>query len=192
MTQAQPRGKGRRMLLLLALVCLAPIVASYVTYYWFVPDRRVNYGELLPPGPTPRVTGVGMDGTPFALSDLRGQWVLLIVTGADCAEACRGALYATRQARTIQGREQDRVVRAWLRPSGTAAPPTELRDSQPGLVIASAAQADLARLPLDPGGAPTILLLDPRGNLVLRYGASPDIKRLAADLGRLLRASQIG
>jgi hypothetical protein len=118
--------------------------------------------------------------------------VLLIVTGGDCAEACRGALYATRQARTIQGREQDRVVRAWLRPSGAAAPPTELRDSQPGLVIASAAQADLAGLPLYPGGAPTILLLDPRGNLVLRYGANPDIKRLAADLGRLLRASQIG
>ena len=37
-----------------------------------------------------------------------------------------------------------------------------------------------------------IILLDPRGNLVLRYGADPDIKRLAADLGRLLRASQIG
>jgi cytochrome oxidase Cu insertion factor (SCO1/SenC/PrrC family) len=180
------------MLLLLALVCLAPIVTSYVTYYWFVPDKRVNYGELLPAGPAPRVTGVGTEGTPFALSDLRGQWVLLIVTDADCTEACRAALYATRQARTIQGREQDRVVRAWLRPSGAAAPPTELRDSQPGLVIASAAQADLAGLPLYPGGAPTILLLDPRGNLVLRYGANPDIKRLAADLGRLLRASQIG
>lgn len=192
MTDPQPTGKGRRMLLLLALVSLAPIVASYVTYYWFVPDKRVNYGELLPAGPAPSVTGVGVDGAPFTLSDLRGQWVLLIVTGADCADACRRALYATRQARTIQGREQDRVVRAWLRPAGAVAPSTELRDSQPGLVIASAAQAELARLPLDPGGTPTILLLDTRGNLVLRYGANPDIKRLAADLGRLLRASQMG
>jgi len=192
MTEPQPTGKGRRMLLLLALVCLAPIIASYVTYYWFVPDKRVNYGELLPAGPAPPVAGVAVDGTSFALSDLRGQWVLLIVTGADCTDACRRALYATRQARTIQGREQDRVVRAWLRPTGAAAPSAELRDSQPGLVIAGAPQTDLARMPLDPGGAPTILLLDPRGNLVLRYGANPDIKRLAADLGRLLRASQIG
>ena len=192
MAEPQPKSKGRRMLLLLALVSLAPIVASYVTYYWFVPDKRVNYGELLPAGSAPPVIGVGADGVPFALSDLRGQWVLLIVTGADCTDACRGALYATRQARTIQGREKDRVARAWLRPTGAPAPATELRDSQPGLVIASAGQADLARLPLDPGGAPTILLLDPRGNLVLRYGANPDIKRLAADLGRLLRASQIG
>ena len=44
-----------------------------------------------------------------------------------------------------------------------------------------------------PGGATTNLyLLDPLGNLVLRYPADPDIKRLAKDLERLLRASRIG
>ena len=192
MIQTPPRGSGRRTLLLLALVALAPIVASYITYYWFVPDKRVNYGELLAPGPAPPIAGVRLDGNPLVLADLHGQWVMLVVTGTDCTDTCRRALYATRQARTIQGREQDRVVRAWLRPTGAPAPSLELRESQPGLVIGSAAQTDLARLPLDPGGAPTILLLDPRGNLVLRYGADPDIKRLAADLGRLLRASQIG
>jgi cytochrome oxidase Cu insertion factor (SCO1/SenC/PrrC family) len=192
MTEPRNRLKGRRTLLLLALVVASPIVASYMTYYWFVPDKRVNYGELLTPGPAPPVVGLRPDGTPFALADLHGQWVMLIVTGADCTDACRRALYATRQARTMQGREQDRVVRAWLRPLGAAAPSAELRESQPGLVIGSAAQAELSRLPLDPSGAPTILLLDPRGNLVLRYGAESDIKRLAADLGRLLRASQIG
>ncbi len=192
MNETGTSRKGRRTLLLLALVALAPVVASYVTYYWFVPDRRVNYGELLTPGPAPEVPGTRADGSAFALTELRGHWVLLVVTGADCNDACRRALYATRQARTIQGREQDRVVRAWLRPAGAPAPVSELRDSQPGLVIGNAAPLDLARLPLDASGAPTILLLDPRGNLVLRYGADPDIKRLAADLGRLLRTSQIG
>jgi len=192
MIQPQTRSKGRRTLLLLALVALAPIAASYVTYYWFVPDKRVNYGELLTPGPAPPVAATRLAGTPFALSDLRGQWVMLIVTDADCADACRRALHATRQARTMQGREQDRVVRAWLRPAGAAGPSSELLESQRGLVIGTAAQVDLARLPLNPAGAPTILLLDPHGNLVLRYGADLDIKRLAADLGRLLRASQIG
>jgi len=192
MTEPKTRSKGRRTLLWLALVAVSPIVASYMMYYWFVPDKRVNYGELLIPAPAPPVTGARLDEKPFALADLHGQWVILIVTGADCTDTCRRALYATRQARTMQGREQDRVARAWLRPTGAAAPSAELRASQPGLVIGSAAQAELSRLPLDPSGAPTILLLDPRGNLVLRYGAESDIKRLAADLGRLLRASQIG
>jgi hypothetical protein len=192
MTESRTRHKGRRTLLLLALVAVAPVVASYVTYYWFVPDKRVNYGELLAPAPAPPVVGQRNDGAPFALSDLRGQWVMLVVTGADCTDACVRALYATRQARTIQGPDQDRVVRAWLRPVGAPAPSRELQQSHPGLVIGSAAQAVLSRLPLGPSGMPTIILLDPRGNLVLRYGADPDIKRLAADLGRLLRASQIG
>lgn len=186
------RAKGRRTLLWLALVALAPIVASYATYYWFTPDRRVNYGELLAAGPAAPVAGALDDGRPFALADLRGKWVLMVVTGADCTDACRRALYATRQARTIQGREQDRVARVWLHPAGAPPPSAQLRDTQPGLAIAGATQDSLAQLPLDPGGAPTILLLDPRGNLVLRYGADPDIKRLAADLARLLRASQIG
>lgn len=192
MNEAGTRRKGRRTLLLLALVALSPVVASYVTYYWFVPDRRANYGELLAPGPAPAIPGTRADGGAFALTDLRGQWVLLVVTGADCNDACRRALYATRQARTIQGREQDRVLRAWLRPAGAPAPLPDLRESQPGLVIGNAAPGELARLPLYGSGTPTILLLDPRGNLVLRYSADPDIKRLAADLGRLLRASQIG
>jgi hypothetical protein len=186
------RRKGRRMLLLLVLVALTPIVASYVTYYGRVPDQRVNYGELLAAVPAPPVAGTRLDGTSFGLSDLRGRWALLIVTGDDCTDGCRRALYATRQARTLQGREQDRVVRAWLRPTAAPAPARELQEAQPGLVMVTAAQADLSRLPLDASGAPTILVLDPRGNLVLRYGADPDIKRLAADLGRLLRASQIG
>ncbi len=192
MAAQHTQGRGRRTLLLMALVAASPIVASYMTYYWFAPDKRVNYGELLAPGPTPPVTGVRLDGTSFTLADLHGQWVMLIVTGTDCTVACDRALYATRQARTMQGREQDRVVRAWLRAPGGAAPSVELRESQPGLVIGSAAPAELSRLPLDPNGGPTILLLDPHGNLVLRYGPDPDIKRLAADLGRLLRASQIG
>ena len=48
------------------------------------------------------------------------------------------------------------------------------------------------RLPIDVGSRAAILLLDPRGNLVLRYGDDPDAERLAKDLRRLLHASQIG
>jgi len=180
------------MLLLLALVALSPIVAAYVAYYGFAPSKRVNYGKLLEPGPAPAIAGTYADGRPFALGELRGKWVLLVVTGSDCGEACRRALHATRVARTIQGREQDRVVRAWLQPAAAPPPPAELLAWEPGLVAARAAPIELAELPIDQGGAASILLLDPHGNLVLRYGDDPDIERLAKDLQRLLSASQIG
>jgi surfeit locus 1 family protein len=184
--------RGRHTLLLITLVALSPIVAAYVAYYWLAPSTRVNYGELLDAQPAPAISGAYLDGKPFELAELRGRWVLLVVSGPDCGDACRRALQATRVARTIQGREQDRVARAWLQPAAAPPPPAELLAGNPGLVAARAAPGELARLPIDSGGAAGILLLDPRGNLVLRYGDDPDIRRLAKDLERLLRASQIG
>jgi cytochrome oxidase assembly protein ShyY1 len=184
--------RGRRTLLLLALVALAPIVASYVAYYWLAPAKRVNYGELLDPRPAPAIAGKYPDGKPFALVELRGKWVLLVVSGPDCSDACRRALYATRVARTIQGRERDRVMRVWLQPAAAPEPAAELLAGHPGLIAARVAPVELARLPIDAGAAAGILLLDPLGNLVLRYGDDPDTERLAKDLQRLLRVSQIG
>jgi cytochrome oxidase Cu insertion factor (SCO1/SenC/PrrC family) len=140
----------------------------------------------------PAIAGKYPDGKPFALVELRGKWVLLVVSGSDCGDACQRALHATRVARTIQGREQGRVVRAWLQSAAAPPPPAELLAGDPALVAARAASIELARLPIGAGGAAGILLLDPHGNLVLRYGDDPDIERMAKDLERLLRASQIG
>ncbi|MGH8850557.1 MAG: SCO family protein [Casimicrobiaceae bacterium] len=190
-----PRGhkvRPPRTLLLIAAVALAPIVASYAAYYWFTPSDRINYGELLETAPAPLVNGLDADGRAFSLADLRGKWVLLVVSPAGCAEGCARALYATRQARTIQGRQQDRVVRLLLQTPDAPPLMPALAAAHPGLVVVRADAVQLARLPLDAPAGAGILLLDPRGNLVLRYGADPDIRRLANDLQRVLNASQIG
>lgn len=91
----------------------------------------------------------------------------------------------------MQGREQDRVLRVWLQPADASPPARDVLALHPGLVAARATRNELARLPIDAGDS-GILLIDPLGNLVLRYGVDADIKRLANDLGRLLRASPMG
>jgi len=192
MARHQAKSGGRRTLLLIVAIGLAPIVASYAAYYWFTPSTRVNYGELLETAPAPIVVGTNSDGKAFSLTDLRGKWVLLIARREGCSDDCARALYATRQARTIQGREQDRVVRLLLQPLPAPAPPQELAAADPGLLVVSIESHALEQLPLGESAAAGILLLDPRGNLVLRYGPDPDIRRLANDLQRVLKASQIG
>ena len=110
-----PRARGgKRTLLLIAAVALAPVVASYAAYYLFPRAPAANYGTLLPTAPIAGIEGTRPDGSPFRLEDLRGRWVLLAHGRGDCDAACERKLYATRQARTMQGREQERVVRAWL------------------------------------------------------------------------------
>jgi hypothetical protein len=187
----QARRHARRTLTLLALVCIAPIVASYVAYYWLRPAAQVNYGELLGARPAPEMAGVSLAGAPLRLADLRGTWVLLSADGAACEAPCEAKLYATRQARTMQGAERERVVRLWLQSADAPAPAAVLAQ-HPGLIVLRGDPHQWEGLPGPGGATQNIYLLDPLGNLVLRYPANPDIKRLAKDLERLLRASRIG
>ncbi|MEP7206391.1 MAG: hypothetical protein ABI920_05585 [Casimicrobiaceae bacterium] len=181
-------GGGRRTLLLIAAVAAAPIVVAAIIFFFFPQAAQTNYGRLLPVGPAPAIAGTLAGGAPFRLDDLRGKWVLLTAAPGRCDAPCRKALYATRQARTIQGREYDRVVRLWLVTDGDAPPPDLLRD-HPDIVAARVEPASVGSLP---GAGKAIVLVDPLGNLVLEYPEDPDIARLAKDLKRLLRASSIG
>lgn len=186
------RRRARRTLSLLALVCIAPVVASYAAYYWLRPAAHVNYGELLGAPPAPEISGIASDGAPVRLSGLRGRWVLLFADDAACAARCERKLYATRQARTMQGQERDRVVRVWLQAAAAPAPSAELLAQHPGMIVIRGDARQWDALPGPGGGAANVYLLDPLGNMVLRYPSDPDIRGLAKDLERLLRASQIG
>ncbi len=179
--------KGKRTLLLIAATVVAPVIASYVIYYLFPRETQANYGELLPTRLAPPLAGTLLDGAAFDLAALRGKWVLVTAAPAACDAGCAQALYATRQARAIQGRERERLQRVWLVTSG-GTPDAELLALHPDLVVARVAMTAAAVLP----GADRIHLIDPLANLVLSYSRDPDIKAAARDLQRLLRASRIG
>jgi hypothetical protein len=178
-------ARNKRLLLLLAAVAFAPVILSYLSYYAWPRDTRVNYGELLA-GSAPPIAGTREDGTPFDLTDLRGRWVVLHVGSGECTAGCTEALYASRQARTIQNAERERVVRVWL-VSGGPAPAAGLLAEHPDLTAVR-----VGAPPALPRGADRIYLVDPLGNFVLAWPSKPDIKAMARDLGRLLRASSIG
>lgn len=113
-TPAQ-RRRARRTLLLLAFVCVLPVVASYLAFYVWQPQGRVNHGELLTPTPLPASALAGAGGQPpLARAELEGRWTLVVAAPAACDAACRGALYVSRQARLAQAKEMERVARLWL------------------------------------------------------------------------------
>jgi len=178
-------ARNKRLLVLLAAIALAPVVLSYVAYYAWPRDSRVNYGELLS-GTLPSIAGTRGDGGTFDAGELRGRWIVLYAAPGDCTGDCPAALYASRQARTIQNAERERVVRVWLVTRGPA-PTTGLLGEHPDLtVVRVSAPPDLPR------GPGRIYLVDPLGNFVLAWPSKPDIKAMAKDLGRVLRASSIG
>lgn len=185
-SRAPGGARARRMLIAIAAVVAAPVLLSYGFYYLAPPGRFANYGDLLPTQPYPRVVGTRLDGTPFDLTVQRGRWVMLIAAPLPCDAGCRKALYATRQARTIQGKEADRIQRVWLARGSEAPAPAVVAEHADLLVVRVDAPVAL------PKGEEAIYLVDPIGNQVLAWPRDPDIKAMAKDVGRLLKASRIG
>ena len=179
---------SRRTLALIAVAVIAPVVLSYVVYHFAPPDAYTNYGELLPTRIAPPIAATRGDGAQLRIDAPSGAWKLVGATDGDCDAVCARQLYATRQARTIQGRERERVQRLLL-VTGPGAPSPALLVEHPDLVVARTTAAQAALLPRGTGA---IYLIDPLANQVLAWPADPDIKAMAADLARVLKASRIG
>src|SRR5437762_7145127 len=105
---------------LILAVCAAPVIGSYIAYYFWQPAGHANYGELIEPRPVPDDELVLFDGRPMRLSQLRGDWVMLVADAAACEEVCRRQLTYIRQVRLAAGKEKERIERVWLVKIGRA------------------------------------------------------------------------
>ena len=184
---------GRWKMLAVLLVCAAPVIASYFTYYVIRPEGRRNYGELIDPQrPLPALAAVAPDGQRIELPALKGQWLLISVAGGACDAACEQHLYFQRQLRESLGREKDRLDRVWL-VSDDVRIPLALNTALQGATVVRVAGLDQWLQPA-PGHklADHLYVVDPIGNWMMRFPANMDAAGAAQakrDLERLLRAS---
>lgn len=187
--------RARFKLALILLACASPVIASYFTYYVIRPEGRVNYAELVEPQrPVGDVPARSLEGQAGDLSQLRGKWVLITAAPADCPGDCAERLYHMRQVRLTTGRERERVERAWLL-TDQATPSSALLVEHEGLRLLRVDPAVLAaRFPAADAANATqhIYIIDPLGNLMMRYPVAADPNQMKKDLRKLLRASRIG
>ncbi|WP_134588000.1 hypothetical protein, partial [Pseudomonas aeruginosa] len=119
------------------------------------------------------------------------QWQLLVTAPGTCGEDCQQLVYLARQVNIALGREASRAGHA-LAASG------ELPADFANLVRQDYPR--LQRYGLDPalydkaggGERPLLWVVDPHGNLVLRYDAKANGKKLLKDVQLLLKLSHIG
>jgi cytochrome oxidase Cu insertion factor (SCO1/SenC/PrrC family) len=177
-------------------ICAAPAIASYLTYYFVKPQARTNYGTLLDPRawPIPVLGAQGLDGKPLELTALKGKWLMLQVDAGACAAACQKKLYDMRQLRTAQGKERERIERVWLIIDSQAPDTLTLREYDGTRMLRVKPEALQAWLPSEANASPRdhIYLIDPLGNLMMRWPKDADPNKIKRDLGKLLRASGIG
>jgi cytochrome oxidase Cu insertion factor (SCO1/SenC/PrrC family) len=172
---------SRLKLLLIAGVCAAPLVFGTLAYVMrWGQGGTANYGELIVPEP--------IAGAP--LEAVRGKWVLVSFDRAACDEYCERKLYFMRQTRKAQGKDMERVERLWVL-TDEGAPRPALLAAIEGTRVVPRADGTLERR--FPGNvADHIYVVDPLGNLMMRFPRDPDPSKILKDLQRLLKYSRIG
>lgn len=162
-------------LVLVALVCIAPVVLGTAAYFFgWSPGAPSNYGELIAPRVIP------------SMSELRGKWVLVTFDAAACDAWCERKLYIARQVRRAQGKEMDRVERLWVI-TDAGKPRAEALAATEGARVGRFAAEGFPGNPVD-----HIYVVDPLGNLMMRFPRDPDPSRIIKDLQRLLKYSRFG
>lgn len=192
---AERARSGRWKMLLLLLVCAAPVIASYFTYYVVRPEGRRNYGELIQPQrPLPALATTTLQGQSGTLFALKGQWLLVSVAGGACDAACKNHLYLQRQVRESVGADKDRVDWVWLVNDDAAVPAELIPALRNATVLRVGGEALAAWLAPAAGQALAdhLYVVDPMGNWMMRFPVRMDTAGAAKakrDLERLLRAS---
>lgn len=192
--------RGRIQMILLLLVCAAPVIASYFTFYVIKPvGGKANIGELVSPvQPFPSET---------INESLVGKWTLLIARPAnECRvgnESCVTLLHVMRQLRTAMGKEKTRVQLVWLVTDDAKIDPEIQRAYDKEL-----AGFTFIRMPNDPvkkeqlmswlradDAQSAIHLLDPRADRMMRFQTSQghlEFKKMVKDLEKLLKWNPTG
>jgi len=193
---ARRTASGRLKMLLVLFVCALPVVASYLTFYVIRPDGRTNYSELIAPlRPLPANLPLSdLQGAPVKAEVLKGQWLLVVVSGGACDAVCEKHLWLQRQLRETLGREKDRVDKVWLIVDD-AVPRAQTLDAIRTNTEMTVLRAPMSALSawLTPAAGHAlgdhVYIVDPLGNWMMRSPADPEPAKLKRDVEKLLRAS---
>ena len=191
--EAQRTHIGRVKMLLVVLVCAAPVIASYFTYYVIRPQGRTNYGELIDAQPAlPSLKLKNLQGQTVNADSLKGQWLFVTAASGACQATCERNLYLQRQLRETLGRDRDRMDKVWFVTDEAPAQRALQKGVGSDTQVLRVAREELARW-LAPAQGQVLedhlYVVDPLGHWMMRFPAEGDPDKIKRDLTKLMRGS---
>ncbi len=198
--EAAARAKNKWVFIVLMLLFALPVVAATLLYLTgWRPAGSGNHGDLIqPPRHIEDRRLKSLDGKAVRFGEVMGKWTLVYFGDSSCPDSCMKSLYYMRQVHTAQDKERDRVQRVFILAGtdGMAELKTKLA-AYPGMLVWTGEPIELAKLTQNFGigsaSAPgNIFLVDPLGNLMMRYAPNADPSGMLKDMTRLLKYSWVG
>jgi cytochrome oxidase Cu insertion factor (SCO1/SenC/PrrC family) len=192
--------RSRKQVWILIAVFFAPLILAFILYYGLGvrPPGSTNKGDLInPPVTLPEIELPGVANEALPANILRGKWTMVFIGDGACDNRCREALTLMRQTRLALNDDMTRVQRLFL-VSGNCCDGNYLEQEQRGLLLGRidnpAGKTLLETFPYSVEAAThgRIYLVDPLGNLMMKYEPSAPQKALLDDLKKLLKLSHIG
>lgn len=187
--------RGRRMLLFMLMVFALPVIVVLAMYGLDWQPGGKSYGQLLAP---PRGLQLAplktVQGAMFSPQQWKDKWSLVYLANTDCGTSCLRQLHQMRQVHASLGKELARVQRVLILSGGEDANAVNRIVAQyPDLIVLAGPQvAALSAQFAASGAAEDLFVVDPLGNLIMRYRADYEAKGLRKDMMRLLTYSWTG
>ena len=175
--------RGQRTMLAIFGIAFVPVILAYLFFFHF-PDIlsgvTTNRGELIQPAMR------------FSEHHHAGYWSLIYIGDSKCNRDCIERLYLMRQVTVALGKDAQRL-RQLLLPVSTELDETfdTLISSEHPELIIEWLNDDLSRMGLTSEGH-WIYLMDPMGNLMLRFSPENSGQDMLKDLKHLLKLSRVG
>ena len=195
MSEEVKNNKNKIILILVIVAFLSPVVLSWLVFNYtdFVEQRGTsNHGDLITP-PRPIEDLAMIDPiNPDRKESLHGKWSMVYVTET-CDEECMKNVYRMRQIHLMMDKHSLRVQKVLFLTAQQASDFSgqQLIDTD---LINTGALLEKFRLfsSDDPLTQHRIYIVDPLGNLMMKFEQDANPRDIMTDLKKLLRASRIG
>lgn len=178
--------KKRLMLIGLLSVFIVPLLLASTLYAkldWR-PEGTTNNGTILAQPLSDQARSAFVED---------GRWTLLMPVSDACDLSCQADLFKIRQVRKALGKYVERIGYRVLLVNPEANPlPSDLVQEHRHLTVMQDSVLWQELQTTEVAGPGELLLIDPLGNLVMRYESGFVAKGLYKDLKRLLKLSNIG
>jgi hypothetical protein len=187
--------KNRLKLVFIASLFALPVMTAWLVFsnpQWLEGGETKNHGELISPAIPSKISDFVITSNDTNIDHLKGRWVLVHLDfNGNCNADCEKSVHMLKQLHTLLNKDSDRLERVYFDKSTVSnlsltndEKLTVLKWNDTNIVALKQLVQELKD--------DDMLLIDPLGNIMMKYHHDADPYGIQKDFKLLFKASQIG